>query len=368
MKICIDARSPGYAGVLNYVSCLLRSLLELDNQNEFIILSTVKDKNWNFKNVKEIVIPWSGPLGWWLWSNTTLPKIIKNEQVDVYHSLKHVTAFRGKCKKIITFHSARFFFLPEHYKWYDALHWRIMYPLAAKKYDRIIVVSEAEKKNYIKYIGVPENKFRVINLAADKRFQIIDDVDKLQEVKLKYDLPNHFLLFVGRILPVKNIETIIKAYHLVKKWQNLEQKLVIVGHKTWFFPKIISLLKELNLIEDVLFTGPVYDELPCIYNLADLFLFPSFYEAFPAVPLEAMACGTPVIASDKGGLPEVIGCAGYQASSEDAAGFAEAIVKVLSSNNFRTSLIKKGLKRVERFSWTRCAREHLLLYKEQCQR
>lgn len=364
MKICIDARSPGFAGVLNYVSCLLRSLLEIDNQNEYIILSTVKDKKWNINNVKEIVIPYSNPLGWWFWSNINLPHILENEKVDVYHSLKHVTAFRGNFKKIITFHSARFFFLPEHYKWYDALHWRIMYPTAAKKYDLIIVVSEAEKENYTKYIGVPESRFRVINLAADKRFQIIDDVNKLQEAKTKYNLPEHFLLFVGRILPVKNIETIIKAYHLVKKRQRIEQKLVIVGHKTWFFPKIFSLIEKLNLIEDVLFTGPVYEELPCIYNLADLFLFPSFYEAFPAVPLEAMACGTPVITSNSGGLLEVIGNAGLTVSPTSVQDFADAIVKILSSEQLRKSMIERGFKRTKIFSWETCAKETLAVYRE----
>lgn len=238
-----------------------------------------------------------------------------------------------------------------------------MYPTAAKKYDLIIVVSEAEKENYTKYIGVPESRFRVINLAADKRFQIIDDVNKLQEAKTKYNLPEHFLLFVGRILPVKNIETIIKAYHLVKKRQRIEQKLVIVGHKTWF-SKIFSLIEKLNLIEDVLFTGPVYEELPCIYNLADLFLFPSFYEAFPAVPLEAMACGTPVITSNSGGLLEVIGNAGLTVSPTSVQDFADAIVKILSSEQLRKSMIERGFKRTKIFSWETCAKETLAVYRE----
>lgn len=364
MKICIDARSPGYAGVLNYVSCLLPSLLEIDNQNEYIILSTVKDKKWNFKNVKEIVIPWRNPLGWLLWSNIILPRIIKNEKVDIYHSLKHVTAFRGKCKKIITFHSARFFFLPEHYRWYDALHWRIMYPAAAKKYDRIIVVSEAEKKNYVKYICVPESKYRVINLAADKRFHLIDDVKKLQKIKTKLRLPDHFILFVGRILPVKNIETVVKAYYLAKKKKNLEQKLVIVGPKTWFFKKILALVEELNIMDDVLFTGPIYDELPHIYNLADLFVIPSFYESFSAVPLEAMACGTPVVASNAGALPEVIGNAGLAVSPTNMNDFADAIIQILSSKQLRQSIIQKGFERTRNFSWETCAKETLDVYGE----
>ncbi len=365
MKICIDARSPGYAGVLNYASCLLKNLVKIDKKNQYIILTAPKDKRWGFDGVDERVIPSNNPLSWLIWSNTKLPEMLEQEQVDVYHSLKHVTAFRGKTKKIITFHSARFFFLPEHYKWYDATHWKIMYPAAARKYDSVITVSEAEKRNYVKYIGgVAENKFRVINLAADERFQIIDDSEKLQETKKKFSLPDKFLLFVGRLLPVKNIEAILQAYHLAKKQKKLEHKLVIVGKKTWFYKDIVSLIGELNIVEDVIFTGPIFDELPCVYNLADLFLFPSHYESFGAVPLEAMACGTPVIAANSGGLPDVVGDAGIMIPPTDVNALADAMIQVLSAGHRRQSMINRGLERIKMFSWEHCARETLKVYEE----
>jgi glycosyltransferase involved in cell wall biosynthesis len=140
--------------------------------------------------------------------------------------------------------------------------------------------------------------------------------------------------------------------------------LVIVGHKTWYLPKILSLIKELEITEDIVFTGPVYDELPFIYNLADLFLFPSFYEAFPAVPLEAMASGTPVITSNTGGLPEVVGDAALQASPNDPNTFADAIVKILSSKKLRKSMIEKGFERTKNFSWEYSAKKTLDVYSE----
>jgi hypothetical protein len=99
MKICIDARSPGYAGVLNYAKCLLTSLIEIDKQNEYIILRAPKDTEWNLPGTSEKVLPSNNPLRWTIWSNTELPTMLQNEKVDVYHSLKHVTAFRGNCKK-----------------------------------------------------------------------------------------------------------------------------------------------------------------------------------------------------------------------------------------------------------------------------
>jgi glycosyltransferase involved in cell wall biosynthesis len=364
MKICIDARSPGYAGVLNYAKCLLTSLIEIDKENEYVILRAPKDTEWNLPGTSERVLPSNNPLRWTIWSNTELPTMLQNEKVDVYHSLKHVTAFRGNCKKVITFHSSRFFFLPQHYKWHDRTHWRIMYPAAAKRYDCVIAVSEAEKRNYMKYIEVPESKFYVINLAADKRFRIIRDDQKLRETREKYNLPEQFILFVGRILPVKNIETIIKAYSLVKQQNSIKQKLVIVGQKTWFYKKLISTIKELKISNDVIFTGPIFDELPCVYNLADLFLFPSFYEAFPAVPLEAMACGTPVIAANTGGLPEVVGDAAILVSPTDVNEIASAMRQVFSSNELRQHMIQKGLERTRVFSWDRCARETVKVYED----
>jgi glycosyltransferase involved in cell wall biosynthesis len=244
------------------------------------------------------------------------------------------------------------------------MHWKIMYPAAARKYDCVITVSEAEKKNYVKYIRVPEGKFRTINLAADKRFRIINNKEKLQEVKTKYSLPEQFLLFVGRILPVKNIETTIKGYHLAKKRKGIKQKLVIVGAKTWYYDAIESLIAKLDLEEDVIFTGPIFDDLPIIYNLADIFLFPSYYESFGAVVLEAMACGTPVIASNTGGIPEVAGDSAILISAMNINQLADGIIKLISSENLRKSLIEKGLERTKKFSWEICARETLEVYEQ----
>ena len=364
MKICIDARSPGFAGILNYSSCLMKNLITNDSKNEYIILSAEKDKRWNLDGVKEIIIPSNNFIGWVVWSNSKLVEIMRRENVDIYHSLKHTTAFLGKYKKVITFHSARHFLFSQYYKWHEYAYWRIMNPLVAKKYDLIIVVSEAEKLNYIKYIGVPENKFRTIHLAADERFRIINDVEKLQGVRNRYNLPDQFILFVGRIHPIKNIETIVRAYYLLKKRKFSNHKLVIVGIKTWYYDEFITLIKELDIEGDVILTGPVYDELPCVYNLADLFLFPSYYEAFPAVPLEAMACGTPVLTVNSGGIPEVVGDAAVSVSPFNVDEFSDAISEILSSNSLRESMIQKGIERAGMFSWKRCAQETIKVYEE----
>ena len=154
MRICIDARSPGYSGILNYASCLLRHLAALDTGNEYVVLRTPRDAAWDITGIEERVLPSSNPLHWYLWSNTWLPGMLEREGFDLYHSLKHITLLRGKVRKVVTFHSARFLIHPEHYKWYDAAYWRIMSPVAARTYDAVIVVSEAEKRNYVERIYI----------------------------------------------------------------------------------------------------------------------------------------------------------------------------------------------------------------------
>ena len=363
MKICLDARSLGYAGARTYARCLVDSLVRAQTNHEFLILSDKKGE-WASTHLREIIIPFRNPLGWLYWSNTTLPKILDAEKVDVYHSLKHITVLRGRTKKIATFHSARFFPFPEHYKWHDLRYWKWAYPMASKKYDRVITVSHAEKANYVKYIGVPEQQFSVVQLAADERFHRIDNRERLSTIREQLNLPNRFVLFVGRPLPVKNIEGIIKAFHLLKKQISCEHKLVLVGKPTWHSKTLETLIGKLGIKKDVVFTGPVFEELPGVYNLADLFVFPSHYEAFPAVPLEAMACGIPVITSNRGGLPEVVGDAAMQVSPTDHTALTEAMRQVLTKEEIRDSMVQKGLERIRLFSWNRCAAEHLKVYEE----
>jgi glycosyltransferase involved in cell wall biosynthesis len=362
-NICIDARSLGYAGIRTYARCLLPMLLKTGNRNDYLLLSDKNDED-QFKDFNKEQIPTGNPLGWMIWSNSVLPRILKDRNISVYHSLKHVTAFRGTARKLITFHGARHFTHPRYSSWRDLAYWRTMSPAAAKLYDCVITVSEAEKKNYMRHMKLPERKFRVIHLAADERYHVIEDKTKLQAAKRKHKLPDQFILYVGRIVPIKNIEGMIRAYQLARKKGIIEHKLVVVGGKTPHFKRLNRLARELGIQEDIIFTGRISDDLPALYNLADLFVLPSHYEAFPAVPLEAMACGTPVICSRTGGLPEVVGDAAISVRPSDAGALSDAIIEVLSSSQLRESMIKKGMKRVGLFSWERCAREHQIVYEE----
>jgi glycosyltransferase involved in cell wall biosynthesis len=366
MNICIDMRSPGRTGILSYANALLTSLLSVDHDNKYILITDPQHRGWSHRGIEEIVVPFMNPMSWVIWSNAVLPKLLEKNKVDIYHSLKHVTAFRMKAKKIITFHGGHTLYLfPEIYKWYDLMYWKSSYSVAIQKYDRVITVANAEKQYLIQNLGFPENKFRVTYLAADDRFQIIRDKNKLHEVRKKFNLPDHFILYVGQLHPRKNLESVIKAYYEAHDRLKTKPKLVIIGRgNSVYSEKLINLAKELEIMDDVLFLGHVSYDLPCVYNLADLFLLPSYHEGFGIVLIEAMACGVPVITSEIEDLREVAGDSAILINPTNVSEIAAAIVKVLSSDEFRCSLVKKGLERAKLFSWDRCAKETIRIYEE----
>lgn len=364
MKICIDARSPGRAGILTYSRCLLQGLSALPCEHEFIVLTAPGDQPWNLPGIREIRIPSRNPAHWMVWSNTALPRLLAREGVSVYHSLKHITNLRGDFKKVVTFHSARFLIYPKHYKWYDYAYWRTMCPLAARSYDAVITVSDAERKHYSGGFGIPASRFHSIHLACDERFGPVTDEPSLAKVRKQYALPEKFILYVGRINPVKNLETLVHAFGLSCREDGIAQDLVIVGHESWHSPVVRDAVEKAGVADRVHFTGPVFDELPAVYSLADLFVFPSYYEAFPAVPLEAMACGAPVLCSRAGGLPEGVGKAAVMVAPTDAAGFRAKLTELARSPELRKELRRKGFERVKRFSWEYTARQTVALYEE----
>ena len=183
-------------------------------------------------------------------------------------------------------------------------------------------------------------------------------------MKRKYSFDFPFILYVGALTKRKNIPALINAYYHLKK-ERMEHKLVIVGKTTLGSDEILETVKEMQLQNEVLFPGYVPDEdLPAMYNAAALFVFPSLFEGFGFPPLEAMACGTPVISSNTTSLPEIVGDAGIMVSPNDITELTRAMYEVLTNNDLRRSLIDKGLNRVKMFSWENTVSETLKVYQD----
>ncbi len=368
MRIGIDARLVYYsqAGISQYTLRLIQGLAESggkprDRENEFIILQSRKDKHLivdkpNFKRVS-------------LWTpshhrleQVALPVEISGLGLDVLHSPDFIPPFRRNCKSIITIHDLAFLLYP-HFLTKESARYYGQIDQAVKRTDHIIAVSESTKQDTIRLLGAPEHKITVIYESADPIYRPVNDREILEQTKSKYHITGDFILFVSTIEPRKNLPTLLKAYRQLLDSYKADAKLAVVGRRGWLSEEVFTLVDELKLTSDVLFLGRVpVEDLLHLYNTAQLLVQPSFYEGFGLPPLEAMACGTPVVVSNVSSLPEVVGDAGLLVDPEDVLELTVAIWRVLTDEALRAELIAKGLKRAQCFSWEKTALETLELY------
>jgi glycosyltransferase involved in cell wall biosynthesis len=234
-----------------------------------------------------------------------------------------------------------------------------------KKAEKIITISEFSKKDISKYIKYPEEKIEVIPPAVDHNLYYQNrDKKALKKYRIRED--EKVILYVGAEDPRKNVHFLINSFSKLKN-RIPQVKLLKVGmpNDIGVRGKLLKHIESLNLQKDVIFTGYVSEsELAEIYNAVDLFVFPSLYEGFGLPPLEAMACGTPVITSNTSSLPEVVGDAAITVDPYDVNRFAEEMYELLTSEALRQEMIKKGLERSKLFNWDKSAKKTLKVYKE----
>ncbi|HEU4792797.1 MAG TPA: glycosyltransferase family 1 protein, partial [Nitrolancea sp.] len=207
----------------------------------------------------------------------------------------------------------------------------------------------------------PASKIRVIPNGVSNAFTPASLVT-VAGVLRHYAVPQPYILTVGALQSRKNLETLFAAYRILRG-KGLPHRLVVTGRKAWKTAGIFTSLRQLGLEEDVILTGYVADDdLPALYSGASAFAFPSLYEGFGLPPLEAMACGTPVVTSNSSSLPEVVGDAGLTVDPSDVRGFAGALERLLTDEALHETCRKRGLARAGRFTWDRAAADHLELY------
>lgn len=371
MRIGIDASStiPPRTGVGNYTHHLLQALGKIDKENEYILYFNYFRPgkivpNFEQPNFEKAINRIPSKVQRILHNNFKLPIELFVGKIDVFHNPNYFLPPTRGAKEVVTIHDLTFKRFPETQTGKDARYFNKWVPEALKMANEIITDSQNTKRDIIELLGVPENKINVVYGAVDQRFLPINNIQILQEVKIKYNLPEKFLLYVGMLEPRKNIPSLLRAFAVLKK-QHFYHKLVAVGGKGWLYDEIFEIASQLNLTEDVIFAGYVPDEdLPAFYNLADLFVFPSLYEGFGLPPLEAMACGTPVVCSNASSLPEVVGDAAIMVDPYDMEGLAEAMHKALADVTLQQKMRAKGLKRAKLFSWEEAAKKTLAVYRK----
>jgi glycosyltransferase involved in cell wall biosynthesis len=307
-------------------------------------------------------LPTRNPVVRILWEQMAQPLQLLRGGVDLLHSLAFVQPVAMPCAGIVTIYDLSFVLFPQRFPSWRRTYLRWGAGLSARRARRVIAISESTKQDIVRFLSVPESKVDVVACGVDQDFGPIESVEKLDVLRRKRHLPPRMLLFVGTLEPRKNLTTLLRSYALLKQRFD-PPPLVIGGPQGWRHEEVFSLAQELDLEDDVLFPGFIpREELPLWYNAASAFVYPSLYEGFGLPPLEAMACGTPVITSNASSLPEVVGDAGLLVEPTNAEELAQAMQRVLRDDDLRDSLRRKGLERAKMFSWQRAARETARAY------
>jgi glycosyltransferase involved in cell wall biosynthesis len=300
------------------------------------------------------------------WGNVALRHAAQRLGLDVIHDSTGLTPFlfgAGRAQTVVTVHDVFAWSLPGHSTLADTLIYRHWLPRVLPSVNAVITVSQASKADIVRHLGVPADKVHVTYEGAGHSYTRAS-VEQVSKVRAQYGLPDGYVLFVGSVEERKNLGRLLQA--CARLWAAGERRpLLIVGARRGKYSKILQTVRDLNLESRVHFTGHVPDaDLPALYSGADLFVFPSLYEGFGLPPLEAMACGTPVVCSNNSSLPEVVGDAALTVDPYDVDALADAMRRVLANADLAEDLRRRGLERAAAFAWERTARETVEVYRE----
>ena len=361
-------------GVGQYGFNLALNLAKIDNNNKYFLFSPspldkgdidrvsaypnvkVLDKNLLEKTIPNdvILIP--------LWLHLYLPYLCKKFGVDVYFntgSIWPLLPFRLAKRQLVFIHDVIPLLFPECYYKHTRYYYRLSRAIHLNTYDQILANSETTKRDLVDHLRVSPERISVTLLGKDDRFRRIDDISQNKRVREKYGLPESYLLFTGTLEPRKNITGLLEAYGKSRSRERL--KLVITGKKGWLYDKIFETVKRLNLQDSVVFTGFADDDdLPSIYSMAKVFVYPSLYEGFGLPVLEAMACGVPVVTSHVPSLREVTGEAAILVDPQNVEALAESMDEVVfgSEQNYQR-LSRASVAQAAQFTWERTAQQTL---------
>jgi glycosyltransferase involved in cell wall biosynthesis len=347
------------AGIGRYTRDLIAALAETDRENRYTLFCAGDAPPEGERNrwPDNFTLRVSNLPARWLtvgWHRLKLPVPVERfaGDCDIFHSPDFTLPPLRAAAGVVTVHDLSFLRLPQYADPGLAAHLRRSVPEAVSRAARVLADSENTRKDLGELLDVPPEKVSVVTPGVGPHFRPVRDSVRLNEVRARYNLPEWFILFVGTIEPRKNLARLISAFGALRRQTGLPHALVIVGGAGWLNEGIYDQVGKEGLDEHVRFPGFVADaDLPGLYTLADLLAFPSLYEGFGIPPLEAMACGTPVVASNRSSIPEAVGSAALLVDPEDVDGMADAMARVLGNASLRARLSDLGRAQAARFSW-----------------
>lgn len=357
-------------GIGVYTEQLIKNLNQIDQDNRYHLIHSEYSPRDVYEYNSEIIIPRNRflnnkPGAYMFWRYYTLSRDLKKHVLDVVHDPYELgpLSFSQPMAKVITIHDLTPLLFPRMFKRGDVLLHQLLLGRTIKNVDRIITVSEYSKQDLINHLQAPEKKIKVIHNGKDDIFQEAS-LEAREHICHSYSLSSPFILSVGGLHPIKNIPGLLKSYALLRG-EGYHLPLVLVGKKVDSWHPIFHTLQDLGLEKEVIFTGHISQkDLAHLYSAAELFVYPCLYAGFGLPPLEAMACGTPVISSNNSSIPEVVGDAGIMVDPENHQELAHQMSLVLSDENLQKKMIKKGKKQADLFSWKTAAQKTLEVYNQ----
>lgn len=299
-----------------------------------------------------------------LWEQLAQPWALRRDGVDLVHALVNVGPVVHPCPVVVTIHDLTFIRFPELFPSERRGYLQRMTRWTARRAARIIVDSASTGQDVEQLLDVPAERIAVVYPGLNEGMSRPASAS-IAELRARYDLPEQFVLFVGTLEPRKNITLLLDVWALLASHHGMCPTLVIAGGKGWFYETLETRVRALGLADSVRFVGYVADDdLPAWYAAATLFVFPSLYEGFGFTPLEAMACGTPVIVSSTSSLPEVVGAAGLALPPDDPEAWADAVASLLSLPKRLGTMAQSGVAQAARFSWSTTAHQTAEIYRQ----
>jgi glycosyltransferase involved in cell wall biosynthesis len=365
VRIAIDARKLHDFGIGTYVRNLLRELARLDGETDYVLICQDADRTLaadlgpNFRAVVARARPYS------VREQIELPIELRRARPDVFHEPHYVLPPLTRCRSVVTIHDCIHVMFPQYLPSRLAHSYaRTFLWTATRQASRILTVSEASKRDIVRFFNVAPEKIHVIYNAIDPRFGIPPPEEEVERVRERYQLQNPFVLYAGNIKPHKNLERLIEAFHRLRRGRFDDLKLLIIGDEISKYATLRRTVHRLKLHKHVRFFGFVPDQtLAVLYRLAAVFVFPSLYEGFGLPPLEAMASGTPVVTSNVSSLPEVVGDTAVLVDPHDVDSIVAGLRTVLTDPVRADDMRRKGLERAREFSWERSVAKTLEVYK-----
>ena len=351
------------AGIHTYIAQQLNTLGADESDFEFVVFTNAReqlaaDLNFRFQSSRW---PTNNRLIRIAWEQSVLPLVSRRLKIDLLHGMAFVTPRLAPCATVVTVYDLSFIYFPDRYPSLQRIYLTSQTRRSCRQARHVVTISNSGKEDVHRLFGVPLDQISVILPGVDPRYYPRSE-EEIAEFRARKNLPSRYILHVGTLQPRKSIPTLIKAFAQLDR---SDLDLVLVGGKGWAYEEIFAMVRELDILERVHFTGYVPDgELPLWYNAAALLVFPSVYEGFGLPVAEAMACGTPVIAADTSAIPEAAGAAARLFEAQDAAGLSDHIEAVLDDPNLTATMRENGLQQARQFTWERAGRAMTNVYRK----